>query len=123
MSPQIPDAASVRHRRALLIWLLSAKASGMLLAQVGAGSIQGTVTDPTGAVIPKASVVAENVETGISSHTVTNRAGFFIFPSAQPGKYRVTAESPGMQKWEGQLQLQTGQEAVVSPMLAPQLPR
>ena len=89
-----------------------------LQAQGGAGSIQGTVTDPTGAVIPNAAVSADNVETGISSRTLSNRVGFFIFPSAQPGKYRVTAESPGMQKWEGQLQLQTGQDAVVTPVLA-----
>jgi hypothetical protein len=76
------------------------------------------VTDPTGAVIPNAAVSADNIETGISSRTLSNRSGFFIFPSAQPGKYRVTAESPGMQKWEGQLQLQTGQDAVVTPVLA-----
>ena len=90
----------------------------LLYAQVGAGSIQGTVTDATGAVIPNAAVAAENVETGIVSRTPTNRAGFFIFPSAQPGRYRVTAESPGMQKWEGQLQLQTGQDAVIAPVLS-----
>ena len=106
MSPRTP----------LLICLLLASVA--LQAQVGAGSIQGTVTDPTGAVIPNAAVSADNVETGISSRTLSNRAGFFIFPSAQPGKYRVTAESPGMQKWEGQLQLQTGQDAVVTPVLA-----
>ena len=96
----------------LSFWLLS-----HLFAQTGSGSIQGTVTDPSGASVPNAKVVALQIETGNSFSTVSNQAGFFIFPSAQPGRYRVTADSPGMEKWEGELQLQTGQDAVVSPVL------
>jgi hypothetical protein len=88
-----------------------------LTAQTGAGSIQGIVKDATGAVIPGAKVLAEHVETGTSFHTQTNRDGFFIFPSAQPGRYRVTAESAGMEKWQGELQLMSGQELVVEPVL------
>ena len=79
-----------------------------LLAQVGTGSIQGTVTDSSGAVILNAKVVAEHVETGNSFHTQSNGVGFFIFPSAQQGKYRVTIESPGMEKWEAELELEPG---------------
>jgi Carboxypeptidase regulatory-like domain len=73
--------------------------------------------DPSGSSIPNAKVVALQIETGISLRTSTNPAGFFIFPSVQPGRYRVTAESPGMEQWEGDLQLQTGQQAVISPLL------
>ena len=119
-SPISPVCSNVEEHNISprLIYLLSALAPLALQAQVGAGSIQGTVTDPTGAVIPNAAVSSDNLETGISLRTLSNRAGFFIFPSAQPGKYRVTAESLRMQKWEGQVQLQTGQDAVVSPVLA-----
>src|SRR4051794_37581631 len=88
-----------------------------LLAQTGAGRIQGTVKDASGAVVPNAHVRAEDIETGNSFNTESNREGFFIFPSAQPGKYRVTAESPGLEKWQGDLQLLTGQEAVIEPVL------
>jgi len=79
-----------------------------LLAQTGAGRIQGTVKDASGAVIPNARVRAEDIATGNSFNTESNRDGFFIFPSAQPGTYRVTAESPGLEKWQGDLQLLTG---------------
>src|SRR6476469_8453652 len=86
-------------------------------AQTGAGRIQGTVKDASGAVVPNARVTAEDIATGNGFNTQSNRDGFFIFPSAQPGKYRVTAESPGLEKWQGELQLLTGQEAVVEPVL------
>ncbi len=90
---------------------------GVLLAQTGVGRIQGTAKDASGAVVPNAKVVAEHVETGTSQETQSNGVGFFIFPSAQPGRYRVTAESPGLEKWQGELQLQTGQEAAIEPVL------
>jgi len=108
----------MRERGRFFICLLGFMAAGALLAQSGAGRIEGTVKDASGAVIPNARVVAEHVETGNSFHTLTNQTGFFIFPSAQPGKYRVTAESAGLEKWQGELQLQIGQEAVVEPVLA-----
>src|SRR5436309_485618 len=69
-----------------------------LRAQVGAGSIQGTVTDSSGAVIPNATIVAEHLETANTFRTLTNNVGFFLFPSAQHGKYRVTVESAGLEK-------------------------
>ena len=99
------------------VCLLFVVSLGALWAQTGAGSIQGTVRDQSGAVIQNAKVVLVHVETANTFNTVSNQAGFFIFPSVQSGKYRVTAESPGMEKWQGELQLQTGQEAVVGPML------
>src|SRR5437763_11239925 len=92
-------------------------ALGVLLAQTGAGRIQGTVKDASGAIIANAKVTAEQVETGNRFDTQSNAAGIFIFPSVQPGKYRVTAESAGMEKWQGELQLLSGQEAVIEPLL------
>jgi len=106
------------ERGGFFICFLGFMAAGALLAQTGAGRIEGTVKDASGAVIPNAKVVAEHVATGNRFHTLTNQTGFFIFPSAQPGKYRVTAESAGLEKWQGELQLQIGQEAVVEPVLA-----
>ncbi|MFB3828214.1 MAG: TonB-dependent receptor [Bryobacteraceae bacterium] len=93
-------------------------AAGALLAQTGAGRIQGTVKDPSGAVIPSANVAAEHVETGVAVRTVTNQAGFFLFPSAQTGRYRIAVEAPGLERWQGELLLQTGQEAEITPVLA-----
>src|SRR5579872_3925004 len=103
-----------RGRCACLVYLVLAVS---LHAQTGAGSIQGTVTDSSGSVIPNARVAAIQTETGNRFDTVSNQSGFFIFPSAQPGKYRVTAESQGLEKWAGDLLLQTGQQAVINPVL------
>ena len=41
------------------------------------GTLRGTVTDPTGAVVPAASVTATNVATGVGSSTVTTDAGTY----------------------------------------------
>ena len=91
--------------------------TGVLWAQTGLGSIQGTVKDPTDAVVPNAAVVAVHVETGSTFKTTSNATGFFILPAMQIGKYHVSAESPGMEKWEADLELEAGQDAVIAPTL------
>jgi hypothetical protein len=63
------------------------------------GSISGTVTDPTGAVIPGAAVTAHNTETGIDSSTQTNAQGFYSFPALPAGKYEVSIKAPGFQEY------------------------
>src|SRR5205085_2715802 len=73
--------------------------------------------DATEAVIPNARIVAEHVETGTRLSTQSNRDGFFLFPSTRTGKYRVTAEAAGLEKWQGEFELQIGQEVVLSPVL------
>jgi hypothetical protein len=68
------------------------------VAQVGGGgTIQGTVTDPSGAVVTGAAVTATNVETGVETSRATNEAGFFVLSPLQPGEYTVTVTAPGFQ--------------------------
>jgi hypothetical protein len=55
----------------------------------------GTVTDPTGAVIPNAAIELENVDTGLKRSTTTDAAGGYSFPQLAPGAYRVTAKASG----------------------------
>ncbi len=100
-----------------IVALVVSASLAALWGQTGLGRIQGTVTDQTGAVIPNAKVVALHVETGNAFGTATNSNGFFIFPSMQIGKYTVTAELPGMEKWQGELILAAGQQAVLAPQL------
>jgi len=59
------------------------------------GAITGTVTDPSGAVIPGAKVTATRVETGVSQFTVTSGAGTYTIPRLIVGTYNVTAEATG----------------------------
>ncbi len=58
-------------------------------------AIEGTVTDPSGAVVPDAQVTLTNVDTGISKSVKSNGEGLFRFPSLPPGRYKVTATKQG----------------------------
>ena len=64
-------------------------------------------------MIPNASVSLTNTATGVSRTTTTNEAGLYVFPATTPGSYRITAELPGLQKFEGTLTVQVQQDAVV----------
>ena len=85
-----------------------------LCAQTGVGQIQGTISDTSGAVVPNAAVMLENIQTDNRFQTVTNEAGLYVFPSLTPGDYRLTVTVPGMQKWEGKATLVAGQRAVIT---------
>ena len=73
--------------------------AGLLLAALSfgqtSGTIQGTVTDDTGAVIPGAQVVVSSIETGLESSVSTNEVGFFTVPGLNQGLYSVTCSSEG----------------------------
>jgi len=65
-----------------------------VLAQVTTtGSISGSVTDPTGAVVANASLTAKNIETGAESTATTSDNGTFNIPQLTRGVYRVTIQS------------------------------
>ena len=59
------------------------------------GALTGTVTDPSGAVIPAAKVTATRPDTGFSQSTVTSGAGTYTLPNLGVGTYNVTAQGPG----------------------------
>ena len=64
-------------------------------AQTFRGAINGTVTDPSGGVIPNAQVKATETSTGIDHNTVTTSDGQFSFQDLQLGFYKVTVTAPG----------------------------
>src|SRR5579884_4515601 len=68
----------------------------MLRAQ-STGAIQGTVSDASGAVIPSATVIVTNEQTGETHTLKTDSAGLYSLPALPPGSYKVQAESSGMQ--------------------------
>jgi hypothetical protein len=87
------------------------------LAQTGNGRIEGTIRDHSGAVVPGAAVEAVHRQTSQVFKTQSNQTGLYIFPSVVTGDYTLTVRHPGMADWRGQLLLQTGQTAVVDPVL------
>jgi len=59
-------------------------------------SLTGTVTDPTGAVVPDAKVSLLDTGTGAQRSTVSDPQGRYAFLQVQPGTYRLTAQAPGL---------------------------
>ena len=72
------------------LWLLGNSAG----AQVnGQGTMSGTVTDTSGAIVVGAHVVVTNTATNVSSNTDTNSTGYFEVDHLNPGVYNITASS------------------------------
>lgn len=68
-------------------------------AQIIRGAIEGTALDPTGAVIPGATVTLQNVATGAEVKGATNERGAFTFQNLEAGSYRITVEKGGFRKY------------------------
>ena len=86
-------------------------------AQTGLGTVTGTVRDSQKAVIHNANVTLTNTSTNIARKSVTNDEGIYIFGSVPLGAYTLIVESSGFKRWEGKLELQVGQYAVVDPVM------
>ena len=73
--------------------------SQILQAQFGA-SLQGTVTDSSGGVIPNANVTLTNNETGRTLNATSSAEGFYRFTGLAPGSYTLAAEAPNFTRRE-----------------------
>ena len=69
-----------------------------VLAQVDAGAVRGTVTDPTGAVLASAKVTLTNDATGLSASAVTGPDGAYTFGPVKIGSYTISVEAAGFRK-------------------------
>src|SRR3981189_117970 len=81
--------------RIILVFVLLAAVS--LSAQTFRGTILGTVTDPSGAVIAGAKVTAKNTGTGLERTTETSADGSYSLPELPLGSYSVTIVQQGFQ--------------------------
>jgi hypothetical protein len=96
----------------LFFFMLSVTASQYANAQVSGGTIRGSVTDPSGAVIPNAHVLIENDATHVKQTMITNGAGIYIAPDLNPGTYSITASAKGFATFE-----RTGADLTVGAVL------
>jgi hypothetical protein len=87
-----------RDWKLVLLALAIALSAGLVRASV-TGSISGTINDPTGAVIPGATVIALNTETGIKTSTQANDSGFYSLPALPVGHYDVLIQAAGFQEY------------------------
>src|SRR6516225_2900292 len=77
------------------VCLIGALAVSTTLAQTVTGSITGQVTDPSGALVSGATVIAENVATSVQSTATTNAAGLYTIRFLPIGTYKITVQAKG----------------------------
>src|SRR3990172_6470682 len=90
------------------LWIFQRGGSGLALslfllcalvaeAQLTTGTLTGSVSDPSGAAVPGATVTVKNVDTGVSRTTTTGPTGRYEAPNLPVGSYEVRATMPGFQ--------------------------
>src|SRR5262245_45202338 len=81
----------------LIAMLLVSDFSAVSLAQsqAASGSIEGSVTDANGAVVPDAKIAARNKQTGLTREAVTNSDGLYRLPLLPVGDYDFTIDKQG----------------------------
>lgn len=90
----------------------------LLFAQTETGSISGTATDVTGAVVPNAKITVTSTSTGAVRNLSTNSQGFYTASNLQPGVYRVKVEAPGFAPFTQEVQVTVGGRIGLDPKLA-----
>jgi outer membrane receptor protein involved in Fe transport len=92
------NAVAHSARLGILLLVTALLAPGGARAQTSMGTVNGTVTDSTAAVVPGATVVLISDETNIRSERQTNSDGHFTFVNVRPGRYTLTVELSGFNK-------------------------
>ncbi|HTM48556.1 MAG TPA: TonB-dependent receptor, partial [Bryobacteraceae bacterium] len=90
--------SSLGYFRPIFLALFASVLPGALMAQSSTGSMSGTVTDPNGAAVPGAQVVAINSASGIKAETRTSEAGLYVFARLPVGIYEIEVEKTGFKK-------------------------
>ena len=78
-------------------------------AQKITGDLNGTVTDASGAAVPNAKVVAENLGTKAVREASTTETGAYRITELQPGQYKLTVTAQGFKTFTREAQVATGQ--------------
>src|SRR5438128_43391 len=74
--------------------------SSLSFGQQLTGTLTGTTTDSTGAVVANAKVTMRNELSGDTRTTVSNGSGYFSITAVQPGSYTVAVAAPGFKSWQ-----------------------
>src|SRR6185437_9854547 len=93
--------------------------SGFLFGQIIVSSIVGSVTDPSGALVPNAHILVKNLKTGISVAATAGTDGAYSVPGLMAGTYEVTVSAPGFDSFKATgITLLSAQTARVNATLA-----
>lgn len=101
-------------------WLLLLFALLTLHGQNPYGRIGGRVLNVSGAAVPQVNIRLTNVDTGMTTSTVSNAEGNYELPNLVPGRYKLEAELSGFKRYErGPLQVRVGDVLSIDPVLEP----
>ncbi len=111
--------AAPHSLRGVTLWCLALiLAASAANAQLTTGSVTGLVTDPGGAVIPGATVVLANSDTGDERQQETGVEGRYTLSQIQPGTYELSVTTPGFKRFvRSGIRLQANQNAEVNAAL------
>src|SRR5580698_4840274 len=93
------EMASKRHNvRILLFYFLILCLPSALFGQMNTGEITGSITDPSGAFVPQATIAALEVATQQKHTATSNSAGQYLLPQLPLGEYELTVEAQGFKQ-------------------------
>ncbi len=106
------------NTRTLRISLLGAMIVPLIYGQADAGRIVGTVTDPSGGVVPNASITVKDERTSQERKVASDERGFYLMPNLTPSTYSVTATASGFAATEfSGVNISVGQERTLNLVL------
>lgn len=104
---------SVWKSLAFSVFLMLTLLSGFTLAQTETGQITGKVTDPSGALVPNATVTVKSIGTNAERKATTDDQGIYTISNLQPGLYEVITQATGFSTTTQRVQVTVGAKLTV----------
>ena len=102
-------------KKLVLLCLFTFMLVTCLVGQETTGSINGTITDTSGAVLPGAQVTVTNPSTGFTRTTITGSAGDYNLPFLTPGTYTLKVQAKGFATvQQNDINLQVGRTVTIN---------
>ncbi len=101
-----------------LLLAMCAAAPALYGQSLTQGAIAGTVTDPSGAVVPNATVTIKNEQTGVAATATTNKTGYYHFSLLPPATYTLSITAPSFQQATRTVPVTIGQTSTTNVQMA-----
>jgi len=85
----------------------------VLIAQTQYGSVSGQIEDPSGAIVPDATIKLTNTDSGFSQTSTSNDAGIYYLPNVSTGGYEISVKAAGFQKFVYQYKMTVAERRII----------